>query len=262
MAQTNKTLGIALAVAVILAAAAGFYFFKAQTPVSEQTTTTAATAGDAGVVPTKTFNTGTSGVATNQSVDLTKANQLLPRIYGNPDAKLKVIEYTSLTCSHCAGYTLQTLPEVKKQFIDTGKIAYEKRDFPLNAPALDAAMLLRCLPAEKSDGVRELFYRDQNKWAFEANYREYLKQTTSLAGLDSEAFDACLADEEMKAKMIADVQFADATFQVRATPSFVFVVGENAKLVPGQYPTAEFLKMIGQELQTAEGVAAEPAQPE
>ncbi len=268
--KNNKALGIALILAILLAAAAGFYFFKTQAPnTTPETAIAGKAAGDVGVVPTKTFNTGTSGVAINQSVDLTKANKLPPRIYGNPDAKLKIIEYTSLTCSHCAGYVLQTLPEVKKEFIDTNKIAYEKRDFPLNAPALDAAMLLRCLPAEKADGVRELFYRDQNKWAYEANYREYLKQTTSLAGLDSDGFDKCLADEDLKAKMIADVQYADATYQVRATPSFIFVVGENAKVVPGQYPTAEFLKMIGEELQTAEGTtppapaaAAPEAQPE
>ena len=113
-------------------------------------------------------------------------------------------------------------------------------------------MLLRCLPEDKVEGVRELFYRDQNKWAYEANYRDYLKQTTSLAGLDNDAFDACLADDALKAKMIADVQFADATFQIRATPSFVFVMGENARTVPGQYPTAEFLRMIADDLAKTE----------
>ncbi|MES2729574.1 MAG: thioredoxin domain-containing protein [Pseudomonadota bacterium] len=264
--KTSPTISIILVLAILLAAAGGYYAYKMKaTPAPEATETTTTSAQDAGVVPTKTFQSnpgvGTSGAATNQPVDLANANKLPARVYGNPDAKLRVIEYTSLTCSHCAGYTLQTLPEVKKQFIDTNKIAYEKRDFPLNAPALDAAMLLRCLPDDKADGVRELFYRDQNKWAFEANYREYLKQTTALAGLDNAAFDACLADADLKAKLIADVQYADATYQVRATPSFIFVTGGNAKMVPGQYPTAEFLKIIATEVQAAEGGTAEASTP-
>lgn len=270
--QPKKGSPIAAVIIVLLliAAAAVFYLTRTgvmtETPIEGVPATTTTAEGTAEVIPTKTFNLpgskGTAGVAMTEQVDLGKAGQLPARIIGNPNAKLKLIEYTSLTCSHCAAYYAQTLPEVKKELVDKNVVLYEKRDFPLNAPALDAAMILRCLPDDKAEGVRELFYRNQNAWAYEPNYRDYLKKTAGLAGLSGEDAEKCFNDADLKAKIVADVEYAGKTYEIKSTPSFVLeTIGstEKPKVIVGQYPTQDFLKVLRAEIELIHGQAEAPA---
>jgi protein-disulfide isomerase len=262
--KKGNPIAVVVIIALVFAVGAGLFIFSQksnapatpETPATE-TTETDQTAADAEVVPTKTFQlpgaVGDAAVARNQQVDLAKANQLPARVIGNKDAKLRVIEYTSLTCSHCAQFYANTLPELKKQFIDTNKIAWEKRDFPLDNTALDAAQVLRCVQDDaKSDAIREVLYRTQQKWAYEPNYRDYLKQNVSLAGMTGEQVDQCLADLDLRAKMTADVQFAANTYNIRSTPTFVLQYAGKEEPLVGAYPTKEFVEVIVNALAQAE----------
>ena len=81
------------------------------------------------------------------------------RILGKPDAPITIVEYASLTCPHCAHFQAEVLPEIKKQWIDTGKAKLVLRDFPLDEEALRAAMIARCAPPDRYYAFAETFLR-------------------------------------------------------------------------------------------------------
>src|SRR3974377_906811 len=86
------------------------------------------------------------------------------RILGNADAPITIIEYSSLTCPHCAHFTNEVLPELKKKWIDTGKAKLVLRDYPLDEPALRAAMIARCAPPDRYYAYIDTFFGSQEKW--------------------------------------------------------------------------------------------------
>ena len=92
---------------------------------------------------------------------------------GDPKAPLVMVEYVSMTCPHCAHFSTTVLPALQKKYIDTGKMKYILRQFPLNEPALKATMLLYCVgeqSPEKYFVFAKVLFEAQNKWAFDSNY--------------------------------------------------------------------------------------------
>src|SRR5262249_57342023 len=87
------------------------------------------------------------------------------RILGKPDAPITIVEYASLTCPHCAAFERDTLPKLKTQYIDTGKVKLIYRDFPLDSRATLAAMIARCAPRDRYFGFVDAFFRSQDQWA-------------------------------------------------------------------------------------------------
>ncbi len=87
-----------------------------------------------------------------------------PRIMGSPDAPVKIIEFASLTCSHCAHFHKDILPQLKEKYIDKGLVSIEFKEFPLNAAALDASILARCLPLDKYEAYISLLFKTQDDW--------------------------------------------------------------------------------------------------
>src|ERR1700739_25881 len=87
------------------------------------------------------------------------------RILGNPDAPITIVEYASLTCPHCAHFANDVLPEIKKEWIDTGKAKLVLRDFPLDEPPLRAAMIARCASPDRFYAFADTFFASQDKWA-------------------------------------------------------------------------------------------------
>lgn len=160
---------------------------------------------------------------------------------GNPDAPMKVTEYASLSCSHCADFHKHTFPEVKKELIDTGKVYFQFVHFPLNAPAMDGALVALCMPAARYHQFLSFLFENQAEWAFGANYRDILKQNAKLLGVSDEKLDACLADEKKKQEIVKNMQDASAKHQVQSTPTFVI----NDKVtISGALPFDEFKKRI------------------
>ena len=95
---------------------------------------------------------------------------LKERVLGNPDATVELIEYSSLTCPHCASFHKETLGQVKKEFIDTGKVKLVYRDFPLDGLALRGAMLARCAPEGRYFAYLETLFHNQDAWTRAAGW--------------------------------------------------------------------------------------------
>jgi len=146
-------------------------------------------------------------------------------VQGNPKAKVVVIEYASLTCPHCAHFAEAEYPKLKKDYIDTGKIKYVFRDFPLDGMAMGAALLARCAPNDRGMTMVDMMFKNQSEWMRSEKPLEVLRGYAQLAGMDSAAVDACLKNEAIL-KEINDVREKAMTlYKVKSTPSFF--VGED-----------------------------------
>ena len=145
-------------------------------------------------------------------------------VQGNLKAKVTVIEYASLTCPHCAHFMQEEYPKLKKDYIDTGKIKFIYRDFPLDNLAMGAAVLSRCVPGDRGHVMVEMMFKNQLEWIRAEKPLEVLRGYAQLAGLDSAGVDACLKNQAM-VKDIQDVQEKAVTlYKVQSTPTFF--VGE------------------------------------
>ncbi len=146
------------------------------------------------------------------------------RSIGRDDAKVVVQEWFSLTCPHCAHFALNFLPQIKTDLIDTGRVKLIFRDFPLDRVALSAAQVAHTLPADRYLGFIDALLASQDRWAFARgvdNIAEIAK-TAALAGMNRAAVDAAIANESLKAEILAGQEKAVSAYKVDSTPSFVF----------------------------------------
>jgi len=111
------------------------------------------------------------------------------RVLGNPDAPITIVEYASLGCPHCAHFTNDVLPEIKKAWIDTGKVKLVLRDFPLDEPSLRAAMIARCAPPDRFYAFADTFFASQEKWLGARDYREALARLAKFGGMGKDEFE-------------------------------------------------------------------------
>lgn len=157
---------------------------------------------------------------------------------GPETAKVTVIEYASASCPHCANFHVTTFKDLKKEYIDAGKVRFVFREFPLNDAAFAAFMVARCAPKDKYFPLLDMFFEQQDQWLQAP--RDGLENIAKLAGFTKESFEACLKNEAV-AKGIAAVQEkASKEFGVDSTPTF-FVNGE---LLKGETSIEEFRKVI------------------
>lgn len=175
------------------------------------------------------------------------ATRLTPRFIGDEKAPVTVVEFFSLTCPHCAAFSRDTLPQVREQLVATGKLKYVFRDFPLDQVALTAAMVARSLPPERYEPFVSALLASQARWAFArgVNTTDELAKMSGLAGLSRKAFDAAIADTELRTAIVADQEDAEKTLKVDSTPTFIFN-GPKARdqRVPGDLTFAEFAKQV------------------
>ena len=178
-----------------------------------------------------------SAQAPQAPADAAALLQLTPqdRVLGEADAPITIVEYASMTCPHCAHFTTDALPELKKKWIDTGKAKLVMRPFPLDQVALRAEMLARCLPSERYYPMIETLFKTQEKWAVQ-NWRPALERTARLAGVGNKEFDTCLANKALEDEIVQSRLIAATQLDVSATPT-LFV---NGKKFEGP-PTAEAL---------------------
>lgn len=146
------------------------------------------------------------------------APQPTDHILGNPDAPLLVVEYASLSCTHCAHFHGETFPQLKEKYIDTNKIAFIFRHFPLNEPALRGAILAEC-SGDKFYTFLKVMFQSQDKWAFSQDFLKSLHTLANVGGLGSEKFDQCLADKKLESSIVLGLQSAADTLQVHSTPT-------------------------------------------
>jgi protein-disulfide isomerase len=146
------------------------------------------------------------------------------RALGKPDAPVTVIEFYSLTCSHCADFFRETFPRAKSELIDTGKLRWVFSDFPLDQVALTAAMVARSLPAERYEPFIGALLTSQDRWAFArgVNSTDELAKMAALAGMPRPAFDKAIADNDLKAWILKRQDEAQKAYGIDSTPNFVF----------------------------------------
>lgn len=150
-------------------------------------------------------------------------------VLGNPNSKVVVVEYASLTCPHCAHFAQDDFPKLKKDFIDNGKIKFVYRDFPLDNLALGAALLARCAPSGKGMGMIEKMFNEQTKWIQAEKPIEPLTAYAKETGMTDKEVEACLQNKGI-VDAIRDVYAtAVSLYKVDATPTFL--VGDDR--VPG-----------------------------
>lgn len=152
------------------------------------------------------------------------------RSIGRADAPVVVREFFSLTCSHCATFHRDTMPRVKTDLIETGRIRFVYHDFPLDQIALTAAAVARSLPASSYDPFVTALLASQDRWAFArgVNTTDELAKMATLAGMSRAAFDAAVADEPLRAAILKARDEAGRTYGIESTPSFV-LNGPGAK---------------------------------
>ncbi len=144
------------------------------------------------------------------------------KVLGNADAPITMIEYASLSCSHCADFHLNVLPKIKETYIETGKVKLVMRDFPLNEPALRASMLAHCATDEDTyHRLNNAIFRTQSSWVGKKNYLELLGNIGKLAGISAEQYDACLKDKDLELHLLTQKLDGAKAFNINATPSFV-----------------------------------------
>jgi protein-disulfide isomerase len=162
------------------------------------------------------------------SVDeLMKPGPLPDLILGNADAPITVVEYASMTCGHCANFHNKIFPAIKEKYVDTGKVRFIMREFPLDNLAAAASMLARCAGGEKTFPLISVLFAKQDEWAFvRTNPKDELFKFAKQAGFTQESFEKCLADQKLLDDIAAVRTRAAETFGVNSTPTF-FINGKK-----------------------------------
>ncbi|WP_363349847.1 DsbA family protein [Methylocystis echinoides] len=188
------------------------------------------------LTPAMAEKAGSGSVSTTE---LMAPNALPDIVEGDANAPVTIVEYASMTCSHCAAFHRDVYPTLKKNYIDTGKVKFILREFPLDPLATAAFMLAREM-GEKRDAMVDLLFAQQKNWAFVDQPLDGLANVLKQAGLGQEKFEAVLKDQDLY-KKITDVRARAAEkFGVNSTPTF-FVNGEK---YTGELSVADLDKIV------------------
>ena len=180
-------------------------------------------------------------ISEEYSADPLVAHVTSPRILGKADAPIKVMELFSMTCSHCASFHNNTLPDVKKRLIDTGMIRFEMQPFPLDQVALRAHALARALPQSKYYPMVSMLLKDIDHWARNPDPLAALLQMARLTGMSAANFDAIMSNQSLLKAIVAMRQDANKTWQIESTPSFVV---NDKTILSGDLSYEEFASKI------------------
>jgi protein-disulfide isomerase len=160
-------------------------------------------------------------------VDQLMADNALPDVpLGKDDAPVTIVEYASMTCSHCAAFYATTFPDLKSKYIDTGKVRFILREFPLDPLATAGFMLARCAGPDKRNAMVDLLFAQQKNWAFNEKPIEALANLVKQTGMSQETFESCLKDQALYDKVNDVRNHAAEKFGINATPTF-FINGRK-----------------------------------
>ena len=186
-----------------------------------------------------------SSIPQAHAEDLSDLATIAPdeKIMGSKDAPVTIIEYSSMTCPHCATFHASTLPSIKKKYIDTGKAKLVFREFPVSTKdlrSIAAFMLARCTPEEQYFPMVDVLYKQQAQWSRAENPIPILLNIAKLAGFTQESFDACLKNQEVMNKVLSVRNKAAKDYGVTGTPTFFI----NGKKQVGNASVENFSKLI------------------
>ncbi len=185
---------------------------------------------------------GYQSYAASRPGDVNTPSPLGDIALGPADARVKIIEYASMTCPHCAAFTKETFPKLKAAYIDSGKARYIFREFPLDQVALLGAVLARCIAKgdpPKFFDVIDMLFASQNDWVSNKPV-EPLKRLTKQLGMTDQEFEACADNETIGKGIIATRDYAYDRLKVNATPTFFI----NGRKLEGEASFEDFAKII------------------
>ncbi|HLI22599.1 MAG TPA: DsbA family protein [Stellaceae bacterium] len=165
------------------------------------------------------------------------------RTIGKADAPITVFEFFSLTCPHCADFEDHTYPQLKKDWIDTGKVKMVYRDYPLDQNALKAAMVARCAPPDRYAAFVQVLFQQQMVWGVQKDPSDELKKIAALGGIPGDKFDQCINDDALSKSIVAEEFQAQHDYGVDSTPTFFI----NGRKVVGALPYEDFVKELQKE---------------
>ena len=196
---------------------------------------------------TAAFGVAASVPAFAQTVDpeeLLKPGPLGDKVLGDENAPVTIVEYASMTCGHCANFHKATWPALKKDYVETGKVRFIFREFPLDPVAAAAFMLARCAPAESYFDIVDIMFEQQRNWAFTDNPYQSLLDFSKQIGFTQESFEECLTNQGLLDAVNAVKDRGAGEFGVNSTPTF-FINGEK---VSGALSIDEMGKIIEKNL--------------
>ncbi len=169
-----------------------------------------------------------SAVQAQSFPDLMKDIPVDDVVMGKEDAPVTIVEYASMTCPHCKRFHEEVMPEIKKTYIDTGKVKYILRPFPFDGDRRGEAafMLALCAPNGNYYAMVDALFSTQQSWGGKGNPVPELLRLSKLAGMSEASFKECLGNQELLTKVIEGRNKAVKDFDVRATPT-VFVNNEK-----------------------------------
>lgn len=166
------------------------------------------------------------------------------RVEGSVMAPITLIEYASLTCSHCADFSRETMPQLRKEWIESGKVKFVYRDLPWDNLALGMAKIARCAPPEQFKPLVESFFAGQKQIVTGANALEEIKKITRMAGMSDEQVDACVKDAALHSQLTMVKEAAQKELKVTGTPA-IFV---NGRKLDGAVPYKDLKKALEEEM--------------
>ncbi|MCE3256245.1 MAG: Protein-disulfide isomerase [Nitrobacter vulgaris] len=176
------------------------------------------------------------------ATDVAKPVSLPDMALGPKDAAVTITEYASMTCPHCARFAEDVFSKIKTDYIDTNKVRYVFREFPLDIKAAAGAMLARCIAkddAGKYFAVIDTLFKSQDTWTG-SNTTESLKLIGKQTGLTGDEVESCLKDQALLDKIAADQKYANEVLKVNSTPTFFI----NGDMVKGEIAFEDFKKKI------------------
>lgn len=193
----------------------------------------------------------TSGSATDAAGGA--GYELVPtdRTLGNRNSKVVLIEYGAPSCPVCAAFNAQTFPQIRAKYIDTGKVFYVFRMFPLRSDDGMAEKIARCLPEDKYLSFIDLLFKNQPKWDVEFGVQSPegvhagLVQVGRIAGMSAEQVDQCMANKAEDDRINKVASDGEARYGINATPTFIL---NGVKIGSGNLPFDTVSKLLDAEL--------------
>ena len=161
-------------------------------------------------------------------------------ILGDPDAPIEIIEYASMTCAYCAGFHADTLPDLEKHYIDTGRARLVFREYPLDRLALAVSALARCGGNDRFFGFIDVLFRTQAQWIEAEDPIEELRSIVRSGGRDPALVDRCIGDEAAIRLILEGVLEAQSTYDIKSTPTLVI----NGTVIAGNPGFAALDEML------------------
>ena len=157
---------------------------------------------------------------------------LKDRLLGDPKAPIEIVEYASLTCSHCRQFHIEVLPDLKKHYIDTGRAKLVFRDFPFDQLGLMAAILARCAPPARYFKFLNVLFENQEKWSQDKDPVKALARIGTLGGLSEVDFLACAENRAIVDGVLKNRLDFGNRYQVNSTPTFI--INDEKRIVGAQ----------------------------